>query len=173
MRAIELVAYDPAWPAAFARLRGLIENRIGDLLLEVHHVGSTSVPGLAAKPKIDIDAVVRSEDALAAAVDRMKRLDYAYHGDPHGNGMWSFTRSHGPYGERLYLCAPGNAVHADRLRFRDCLRAHPASAAAYETLKRRLAAEAAGDWDRYTGGKAPFIAEMLRPSVLLPESDRT
>ena len=88
---------------------------------------------------------------------------------------WSsapFTRSHGPYGERLYVCAPGNPVHIDRLRFRDYLRAHPAMASAYGVLKRQLATESGGDWDHYTGGKDAFVAEILRLSALLPETDR-
>jgi len=170
MRAIAIAPYDPAWPAAFDRLRGLIAGDIGDLLLEIHHVGGTAVPGLAAKPKIDIDAVANSEDALAAAIARTRQRDYTFHGDRYRNGLWCFTRSHGSYGERLYLCAPGNPIHLDRLRFRDHLRGHPESAAAYAALKQRLAREAAGDWDHYTDGKSAFIAAIVRTARLLPGS---
>ncbi|MEZ5833963.1 MAG: GrpB family protein [Dongiaceae bacterium] len=173
MRAITIVDYDPAWPAAFERLRAEIVTRLGDLVLEIAHIGSTAVPGLCAKPKIDIDAVGRSESAGAEAVARMQAFDYAFHGDRYDNRMWSFTRDHGAYGERLYLCAPGHPVHTERVRFRDFLRAHPEAAAEYGALKRRLAAQANGDWDIYTGGKTGFVAEILRCSALLPETDRT
>lgn len=167
MRAIGIVDYDPAWPMVFQRLRGEIAARLGALALEIEHVGSTAVPGLAAKPKIDIDTVVSSD----AAIVRMQAFDYVFHGDRYDSGMWCFTRGHGAYGERLYLCAPGTQAHLDRLRFRDHLRAHPAAAACYGDLKRRLALEAEGDWDHYTGGKSPFIAEILRLAIL-PEADR-
>ena len=171
MRAITILPYDPVWPAAFARLRDDVAQNLDGVVREIHHVGSTAVPGLAAKPKIDIDAVAISEDALAAAVARTQRRDYVFHGDPYGNGLWCFTRSHGSYGERLYLCAPGNRAHLDRLRFRDHLRAHPGSAAAYAALKHQLAREAAGDWDHYTGGKSAFIAAIVRTASMLPGSD--
>ena len=161
MRPITLVPYDPAWPDRFLALRASIESRLGDLVLDIQHIGSTAVPGLAAKPKIDIDVVTTSAAAMEAAVARTRSFYYACHGDRYGNGMWSFTRDHDGYGERLYLCAPGHPVHADRVRFRDHLRAHPDSAAAYGALKRRLAAEAGGDWERYTGGKSGFIAQIL------------
>jgi GrpB-like predicted nucleotidyltransferase (UPF0157 family) len=162
MPAITIAAYDPAWPAAFRRLRDEIADRTGDLVVAIHHVGSTAIPGLCAKPKIDIDALVRSEAAITEAVERMRRFDYVFHGDRHDNGMWSFTRSHGAYGERLYLCVAGHPVHADRMRFRDYLRDHPDAAASYGALKRRLSIEAGRDWESYTGGKAAFVAEILR-----------
>jgi GrpB-like predicted nucleotidyltransferase (UPF0157 family) len=75
--------------------------------------------------------------------------------------MWTFTRGHGSWGARLYLCAPGSATHEKRILFRDWLRTHPGDATAYEALKRRLASEANGDWHRYTGGKSEFVAEIV------------
>ena len=59
-RRIEVVDYDPAWPGAFEEARAAIERLLGGLVLEIHHIGSTSVPGLCAKPKIDVDIVLRS-----------------------------------------------------------------------------------------------------------------
>ncbi len=67
-----------------------------------------------------------------------------------------------PYGTRLYLCLPDNEAHRERLLFRDYLRAHPEFAANYAALKRRLAEEADGDWDHYTGGKSDFVADIVR-----------
>ena len=169
MSAIEVVDYDPSWPAAFAAERAGIFALIGDFVEDIHHIGSTSVPGLAAKPKIDIDAVLRSGDFLPEAIERVKAPGgYAFHGDPYGDGMWTFTRGRGAYGTRLYLCGPGNATHIKRVLFRDWLRAHPEDAAIYAALKRRLAVEANGDWDFYTGGKSDFVAEIVRRAAMQP-----
>jgi GrpB-like predicted nucleotidyltransferase (UPF0157 family) len=162
MSAIKVVDYDPSWPAAFAAERAEILSLLGDFVEGIHHIGSTAVSGLPAKPKIDIDAVLRSDDLLPEAIERVKATGgYAFYGDPYGVGRWAFTQGRGSYGTRLYLCGPGNATHIERVLFRDWLRAHPDDAAIYATLKRRLAAEANGDWDFYTGGKADFVAEIV------------
>lgn len=161
MGAIRVVDYDPAWPALFEAERAGIAALLGGLVADIHHIGSTSVPGLAAKPKIDIDAVVVSEAALPPAVEIMRPQGYAFHGDPYGQGTWTFTTGKGSYGTRLYLCAPGNPVHERRILFRNHLRAHAAAAAEYAALKRRLAVEAKGDWSAYTGGKADFVARIV------------
>ena len=127
MGAIRIVDYDPSWPAIFAAECDELLTLLGGFADEIHHIGSTSVPGLAAKPKIDIDAVLRRTDMLPEAIARVQATTaYAYHGDPYGDGMWTFTRGRGSYGTRLYLCAPGTATHEKRMLFRDWLRNHPA-----------------------------------------------
>ena len=160
---IRVVDYDPAWPLAFQSLKTEIEQRLGTLVDSIHHVGSTSVPGLAAKPKIDVDAVIRSAADLPQSI-ALIRVDtsWTFHGDPYGDGMWTFTRSHGSWGARLYLCSPDSDKHRRRILFRDYLRAHPERAAEYAALKRRLAVEAKGDWDAYTRGKSEFVEETVR-----------
>lgn len=161
MRPVEIAEYDATWPEQFEAERQGLRLLLGDLLEEVHHIGSTSVPGLAAKQKIDIDAVLRSEDALPQAIDRLCATDaWDYHGDPYGDGRWTFTRGR-TRGIRLYLCAPGNVAHQRRIVFRDWLRRHPEDTLAYETLKRRLAAEAEGDFAFYTDGKSDFVAAIV------------
>src|SRR5262249_47551831 len=118
--------------------------------------------GLGAKPKIDIDAVLHCESVLGEAVERVKSVaEYTFHGEPYGDGMWTFTQGHGSYGTRLYLCGPDNATHCKRVLFRDWLRTHPGDAAEYAALKLRLAALADGDWKFYTGGKAEFVARIV------------
>ncbi len=163
MSAIKVVDYDPEWPMLFEEQRLRMMELIADLVEQIHHVGSTSVTGLAAKPKIDIDAVLAHDTHVPEAVERVKALgDYAFHGDPYGDGMWTFTQGHGSHGTRLYICGPDNATHIKRILFRDWLRTHADAAAEYVALKRRLAAEANGDWKFYTGGKADFIAGIVR-----------
>jgi len=177
MGAIRVLDDDSGWPGRFERHRLEVLSLLGDLVLDVHHIGSTAVPGLAAKPKLDMDAVVRSED-LGAALERVQGAGFTFHGDPYGDHRWTFTRDgHDGYGIRLYVCAPGNRAHVERILFRDWLRGHPEDAAAYAALKRRLAAEAGGDWERYTGGKTAFVEAVLekareRSAVTLPLAGR-
>ena len=160
MNAIKVVDYDPEWPHLFETRKRDVEALLGELVLRIEHIGSTSVPGLAAKPKIDMDAVVCSPYVIEA-VERVKPAGFAFHGDPYGEGRWTFTHGYGAYGMRLYVCAQDNRAHIDRVRFRDWLRTHPDDAAAYEALKRRLAVEANGDWNLYTGGKSQFVAGIV------------
>lgn len=161
-RSIELVDYNRSWPATFEDLQMALARILADLVLEIHHIGSTSVPGLCAKPKIDVDIVLRSKAMIPDAIERLKAKGYAYHGDKYRDGMWAFTSGRGSHGERLYLCAPGTSMHLRRLLFRDYLRDHPDSAEAYGALKRKLASEADNNWDYYTGGKASFVAEIVQ-----------
>jgi GrpB-like predicted nucleotidyltransferase (UPF0157 family) len=162
MTTIKVVDYDPSWPAAFRAERAGILALIGDLVEDIHHIGSTSVPGLAAKPKIDMDAVLHTDDFVPEAITRVRATGgWDYHGDPYGDGRWTFTRGR-TSGTRLYLCGPHNEAHEKRILFRDWLRSHPEDAAAYEVLKRRLAVEASGDFAFYTGGKS---GSSNRPTV--------
>ncbi|TCL71949.1 GrpB family protein [Rhizobium sp. BK251] len=160
--AIVVVPYDPEWPQLFERIVEELRPLLSDLSPVFHHVGSTSVPGLSAKPKIDLHAVFAGDDLLGPAVDRVKSLQaYTFHGDKYGQQTFTFTSGRGSYGARLYLCTADNAVLRDRIAFRDYLRTHPERAEAYAALKLRLMREANGDWDTYTGGKTDFVRETV------------
>ncbi|ASS54953.1 GrpB family protein [Rhizobium leguminosarum] len=161
MRAIKVADYDPSWPLLFDEISAEVSALLGDRLLSIDHIGSTSVPGLAAKPKIDLNAVMISDEFLPTAIEVVRAADFVFHGDT-GEQRWAFTRDHQAYGIRLYLCGPDNRGHRERILFRDYLRVHPERAKAYAELKRRLAAEAGGDWDFYTAGKTTFVSETLR-----------
>ncbi|MEZ2224510.1 GrpB family protein [Rhizobium sp. RCC_161_2] len=164
MRPIRLVDYDPAWPALFESRREAITALLSHAA-DIHHIGSTSVPGLCAKPKLDIDAVLATAEDRLVATEYLKKDGYAFHGDPYGADRWKFTKDEAPYGTRLYLSLPGNPAHRDRILFRDYLRAHPEVAGNYAALKQRLAMEADGDWDHYTDGKSDFVANILRQAL--------
>ncbi len=165
-KAIVVLDYDPAWPARFeeikSKLRGLLDQMVADIV----HIGSTSIPGLCAKPKIDVDVVLKSEALIAQGIERLTSAGYVCHGNKHNDGMWAFTTGRGSFGERVYLCAPGTSTHQKRLFFRDHLRAYPEDAATYGALKRRLASEA-DDWDHYTGSKGPFVASIVKKAASL------
>ncbi|WP_077961509.1 GrpB family protein [Ensifer adhaerens] len=161
MPRVTLVEYDPRWPSLFEERAAAISTLLSPFAREIHHIGSTAIPGLAAKPKIDIDAVITDEGAMPELRARLCKADYTFHGDPHASGLWTFTAAALPYGTRLYLCGEGNAAHAARLLFRNRLRERPDFARRYEALKRALAAQAGGDWDTYNNGKRSFIDEVL------------
>lgn len=163
---IAVVPYDRRWPAVFAQLQETIGHTLGDVAFQAHHIGSTAVPGLCAKPKIDIDVVLPSAAEIARSVTLLKKTDREYHGDPYNDGMWTFTsrRGHSP-GHRIYLCAPDAPAHVRRILFRDYLRAHPEAAAEYAALKRKLVIESEGVWRTYTEGKSAFVAEIVERAM--------
>ena len=126
------------------------------------HVGSTAVPGLAAKPIIDLDVVVASRDEVPRAIEALDRLGYAHRGDLGVPGREAFRGPATVPGHHLYLCAADSSELRRHLAFRDHLRSHPGSAAEYARLKRDLAARHQGDREAYTRGKTAFVEEILR-----------
>lgn len=170
---ITVVPYDPHWPAAFEQVREAIEHTLGEIAFKAHHIGSTAVPGLCAKPEIDIDVVLQSADDTARSIELLKETDREYHGDPYNDGMWTFTSPRGfSPGHRIYVCAPNTATHLKRILFRDYLRAHPEVVAAYGALKRKLVIESAGVWKTYTEGKSTFVEDVVERAIS-SEPDRT
>jgi len=168
MSTITVVDYDPAWPARFERLRDRIWPVVADVAVAIDHVGSTSVPGLAAKPVIDLDVVLRSGGDVATAVERLAALGYAHLGDLGIAGREAFAPPPGAPDHHLYVCPPDSPALANHLALRDHLRAHPERAAEYGALKRRLARAFAHDVDGYVAGKTEFIVGVLR-EVGFPE----
>ncbi|WP_137156360.1 GrpB family protein [Rhizobium sp. FKL33] len=163
-----IVAYDPAWPEIFEALRRRIAAALGPVAKAVEHVGSTAVPGLAAKPIIDIDVVIADETALPAAINGLAAIGYAHQGEKGVAGRHAFAAPAGLAQHHLYVCAEGSPELRRHLAFRDRLRAEPDLAAAYGALKQRLAAEYGRDRDGYTQAKTAFIeaalAAEIRPS---------
>ena len=157
-----MVDYDPAWPAAFERLRAALWPSLADLALAIEHVGSTAVPGLAAKPIIDLDVVVRARADVPAAVARLVTLGYDHRGDLGIEGREAFRAPEGSPAHHLYVCRSDAASLANHLALRDHLRAHPERAGAYGALKRRLAQDFPYDIDAYGAGKTDFVLTILR-----------
>lgn len=165
---IELVAPDPDWPAAFgreaARLRAVLPARLHGAL---HHVGSTAVPGLAAKPVIDIALVDDEPAGWPSLIGPLLGLGYLHWADNPDRSRMFFVRGLPPHGERRTHHL--HVVRADRLRallgFRDRLRAEPALATRYAALKATLAARHPDDREAYTEGKTRFVARVLAASA--------
>jgi GrpB-like predicted nucleotidyltransferase (UPF0157 family) len=160
---IVVIDYDPAWPELFAAIRRAISSAAGDLVVAIEHVGSTAVPGLTAKPIVDLDLVV-APDAVPMAIARLTAVGYAHKGNLGVPGREAMRHPPGSPRHHLYVCAEGNLALANHLAVRDYLRAHPDAARAYGDLKRRLAAAHADDVDGYVAGKTAFILDVLRRS---------
>jgi GrpB-like predicted nucleotidyltransferase (UPF0157 family) len=156
-----VVAYDPAWLATFAALRDLVAPVVGELAVGIEHVGSTAVPGLDAKPIVDIDVVIRHAEDFEEVAHRLATLGYEHLGDLGIIGREAFRPPPGLPRHHLYVCASGAAALQAHLTLRDALRDDPELAAAYAALKRDLAARYRDDRDSYAEGKSPFIAAVL------------
>jgi GrpB-like predicted nucleotidyltransferase (UPF0157 family) len=161
MASVRVVDYDPAWPDVFTSLRERIRPAVEDLALAIEHVGSTAVPGLAAKPVIDLDVVVR-RSAVPEGIRRLAGLGYEPRGDLGIPDREAFRPPPGSPRHHLYLCPVDSRALANHLTIRDHLRSHPAAARAYAELKRSLAHRFPDDIDAYVEGKSAFLLEILR-----------
>jgi len=159
--AVELVPYDPRWPDDYARIRDKLEGLLGPYAMAIEHIGSTSIPGIAAKPLIDIDIILRSSADVPSATQILLTENYEPRGNRYDDDVWAFMRRDGKPPERIYLCPPNNRTHERRVIFRDYLRAHPTEAAAYAALKLKLAKTHRHDGDRYTAEKRYFVDAII------------
>jgi GrpB-like predicted nucleotidyltransferase (UPF0157 family) len=164
---IEVVPYDPEWPRVFEAERVLLERVLAPWLDGgIHHIGSTAVPGLAAKPVIDMLAGVRDLEEARAAFDLLAERGYVY--TPHRPRTHRFAKAQT---RGLHLTEVGTDLWCERLAFRDALRANPALAAEYGALKLRLAREHPSDLRAYTVAKRPFVARVLAEAgIAIPET---
>lgn len=169
MRTIEIVDYDPTWPETFEQLRKPVWDVVGDFALCVEHVGSTSVPGLAAKPVIDMSVVVPSEADVPRAIKRLATLGYRHRGNLGIEGREAFFSPPDLPRHHLYVCPQGSLGLRNHLAVRDYLRTHPDAAQEYGALKKRLAQRYPKDIDRYLDGKTDFITAILREVGLTEE----
>ena len=159
---IAVVPYSEEWPATFEALKARAESALGALGRRIEHVGSTSVPGLPAKPVIDIDAVIEQEDQLDDVIERLATIGYEFEGEKGVPGRYAFGSPSGSPDHHLYVCAEDNPELHRHLVFRDYLRRHPDEAAAYGKLKQQLAQEDPVDRGAYSDGKTAWIEGALR-----------
>jgi len=158
---IEIAEADPAWPALFARERQALAQGIGPWLAgTIEHIGSTAVAGLPAKPVIDIMAGVVSLEASRPAIEAAAALGYCYFPYRPDTEHWFCKPSTAFRTHHLHLVPFGSEQWQGTLAFRDYLRSHPAEAAEYAALKRRLAQQHRDDREAYTEAKSPFITRV-------------
>jgi len=154
--------YDPLWPSQFDAERAILLEAIGPWLVgPIEHVGSTAIPGLAAKPVIDIMAGVETLDASRAAIAALAGHQYCYYPYRADVMHWFCKPSPAHRTHHLHLVPYGSPHWIRQIAFRDYLRAHAAVADEYAQLKRRLADEHRFDREAYTDAKTPFIEAVL------------
>jgi GrpB-like predicted nucleotidyltransferase (UPF0157 family) len=162
---IEIVDPDPSWPSQFElemrALRAVLPAAPG---LQIEHIGSTAVPGLRAKPIIDIVVLHPAPDQWKSLIEPITSLGYVYWAENPRRDRMYFVKGMPPYGARrthhVHVRVPDDA--RAELRFRDALRADAALARRYAELKDALAARYANDRDAYTEAKTNFVSEALR-----------
>jgi GrpB-like predicted nucleotidyltransferase (UPF0157 family) len=165
---IKIVPYDETWPALFEEQRPVLEGLLRPWLRSpVEHIGSTAVPGLAAKPIIDMLAVIGRYEDFASALPRTGEAGWIRAPEPGDDASRQYSLCYPNIARRshhLHVVEASSAAWPSWLAFRDYLRDHPASALEYGQLKRRLAEADDQDRPRYRAAKAPFIGEILRKS---------
>ena len=161
------IAFDTNWKTEFERIRDYLMEQIGDLVLEIKHVGSTSVPGLCAKPIIDIIMIIDSYDVRPEIVARLEKVGFQHKGDGLIKERDVFTRfiSDDFMDYHLYMC-PQNSKELHRQTvFRNALLNNKDIADEYGKLKMRLIGEVNGDRVLYTDSKTDFILGVINKAI--------
>ncbi|WP_121821586.1 GrpB family protein [Halostella salina] len=159
---VSLAPHDPAWAERYAAEVDRLRAVVGDDISEFHHVGSTAVPGVPAKPIVDVLAVVPSRETARALVPTLEANGYEHR--PNDGVPDRVFLAKGPRSNRthyLSLTERGSDTCAEQIAFRDYLRANPPVAAAYAGLKRDLAARFPDDRAAYTERKGEFVERVL------------
>ncbi len=167
---LEIVPYDPRWPREFESERKRIAATLGELALRVDHKGSTAVPGLGAKPVIDIQISVEQLHPLEAYAAALARLGYKHLPDPDDAFCPFFYRpSDWPHTHHVHVVQAGGDEERRILAFRDYLREHSSVAREYEEVKRRLAPQySAAEFSSrqaYADAKGEFINRITRVAL--------
>ena len=159
---IEVADYDPAWPTRFAELGHDLRAGLGAVALRIDHIGSTSVPGLAAKPIIDVQVSVADFEPLAAYRLPLEQLGYVYRADNPERTKRYFREPPGRRRTHVHVRRAGSFSEQWALLFRDYLRAHAEVAAEYAAVKQRLALRFRDDRRAYVDAKGPVLWEIIR-----------
>lgn len=164
MSKVEVVPHNPQWREAFAAEATQVAAALDDIVVAIHHIGSTAIPDIYAKPVVDLLVEVRDVTEVDGRSSAMESLGYEVMGE-YGIAGRRYFRKDNPQGTRthnLHAFAAGAAEVERHLAFRDYMIAHPADAQRYSELKRRLAEEHPQSMDGYMDGKDGFIKEMDR-----------
>ena len=156
----EVVDYDARWPLWFDEIRARLVPYVDGFVVE--HVGSTAVPGLAAKPIIDVDVVVPSAELVPTAIARLEAAGYRHEGDLGIPGREAFALPpDAVHYHHLYVVVEGNEAHQDHALLRDHLRANAADRERYAARKRELAHLLTTDRTAYVSGKGALVEELI------------
>jgi GrpB-like predicted nucleotidyltransferase (UPF0157 family) len=161
VQVVEICPYDPAWPYLFAALGGRLRDGLGSVALRIDHIGSTSVPGLFAKPIIDVQISVAALEPVDAYRVPLEGLGLVYRSENTERTKRYFREALGTRRTHIHVRQAGSWAEQFALLFRDYLRAHPEDRDRYAALKHRLAKEFRDDRHAYTEAKIPFIWAVM------------
>jgi GrpB-like predicted nucleotidyltransferase (UPF0157 family) len=155
--------YNTEWASEFEKIRQYLLPHIRDLIVDIHHVGSTSVEGLSAKPIIDFDIEITSMAVFSQLKERLSRLGFHHEGDYGISGREVFRRMTPDdfMQYHMYVCPSESEELMQHLRFRDALRTNPQAVNEYGMLKIALATKHVNDIDAYIKGKTSFVRNIL------------
>lgn len=161
-RKVVVMPYDKAWKNAFEEIRQEVESAIGDLIIGIEHVGSTSVEGLSAKPCIDIDVVIKDYAIFDAVVRKLESIGYIHEGNLGIKDREAFKYANKPHLKKhhLYVCPQHSAELYRHITFRDFLRNNPEAVKKYSATKETAAQLFPDDIDQYMQYKSPCIEEL-------------
>lgn len=158
--AVEIADYDPTWPDQFEAERARIAAALGDLALEIHHVGSTAIPGIDAKPIIDTMVAVRYLDDAVDCIAPLRELGYVFIDYPENTNR-RFFRKGKPRTHHLHIVAAGSQALIEHLTFRNALRADAGLRREYQALKHALRVKYKHDRVTYSESKSAFVQKVL------------
>ena len=162
-KAVIVLPYDPQWALEFEKLRAFLSSVCGPLIVEIHHVGSTSVEGLSAKPILDVDVEIRSLDDYEAIKAKLADVGYCHEGDLGITGREAFKYDHGDFmAHHLYVCTSDADELKRHLAFRDHLRTHGQDRDTYALIKLNAALAHPFDIDAYMQDKNEIIQTLYR-----------
>lgn len=161
---VVVLPYDEGWKQDFLKIKQELQDALGQLAIDIEHVGSTSVEGLSAKPIIDIDVVIEDNTVLKDAVAALERAGYEHEGNLGIPGREAFRyegkehlRTH-----HLYVCPKDSPELKRHIAFRDHLRSHPEAVKEYSRIKEEGAKLYPYDIDGYIEYKSPFINRIYK-----------
>lgn len=157
---LQLISYEPSWPHLFLAEKERLLASLGNDILDVQHIGSTSIPGMLAKPILDIGVAVANFEEAACCIPLMERLGYSYKGENGIPRRHYFVKGE-PRTHHLHMLEVASEEWKHHLLFRDYLRENPEVMRAYVELKQRLAAQFVADRQAYQSGKDSFIQAVL------------
>jgi GrpB-like predicted nucleotidyltransferase (UPF0157 family) len=164
--AVRIVAYDEAWPVRAVEELRRLDDALGPVAVRTDHVGTTAVPGLDAKPVLDLQVSVAAIEPRARYVEPLARLGYLFAPAPESPDHHFFAKPpERPRTHHVHVCEHGSEHELRHLAVRDFLRAHDEEAAAYEALKRQVAAQHPHDRLAYIEGKAAYVAGLEARAV--------
>lgn len=159
---VVVLPYDETWKSDFEAIKAELTEAISDLIVDIEHVGSTSVEGMSAKPCIDIDVVIQDYSVFDALVRRLETIGYLHEGDLGIPEREAFCYSNKPHLQKhhLYVCPRQSPELHRHITFRNFLRANPDAVRQYSAVKEAAAQLFPNDIDQYIAYKSPCIAEL-------------